>query len=229
MPFAASLGSLSLSSPLLGSVARPPGAPPSSAPLLEVLRSSSAAVFCPPATADPRKGHPLPRVASAGPGSSVHCEGCPNSGLDFYLDQHVIAKLASHKPYIITLAILDSTTSLTASIALAVRAASTDGVSAVELDCTTNLDRGSRHPVLAFDLTALASLCKELRGLSLNNTAIGLRLPLYVDRDERVRVGQLINECLPKSGFVTIVGTMLGLVVDCELEQPVLKPAGVSG
>jgi len=187
------------------------------AELTDLARSAAGAVVTKSMTLAPRQGNPEPRYADL-PQGSINAMGLPNLGVDAYCEFSELLR-ALGKPVIASVAAVEPG-ELVPAIARAASAAF-DLIEA-NLSCP-NLPG---HPIIAYDVDALARLLREARAVC--HRPLGVKLPPYFDRVHQERVAALLRET--GIDFITVINSVPNaLVIDLEHERPLIHPKGGFG
>jgi len=179
--------------------------------------SASGAVVTKSMTLAPRTGNPEPRYRDV-PLGSINSMGLPNLGFEEYC-RLLPALREFGKPVIASVAAFSLQEYVT--ITAAVSHAGFDLVE-VNLSCP-NI---SGHPQVGYDFAASARVLESVRDVC--RCPLGVKLPPYFDPVHQEEMAALLSK--HSVDFVTLINSVGNtLVIDPELETPVIHPRGGFG
>jgi dihydroorotate dehydrogenase (fumarate) len=196
--------------------------------LVTIGKSMSGAVVSKSATLVGQTGNDFPRYYETGLGDccagSLNSEGLPNKGVDYYIEDDLVAAVNEcKKPYIVSLSGL----SLKDNLEMLDRVSKADGIAAIELNLACPNIPGK--PTVAYDFDQMDNILKEVCAHpGFSKQPLGVKLAPYFDMPHYAKAAEIINKYPIK--FVTCVNTMgNALMVDAESEEAIIAPKGGFG
>lgn len=199
--------------------------------LVKIGESQAGAVLSKSATLLPQDGNPFPRYNEFQLGDycvgSINSEGLPNRGIDYYISEDVVKKVAaSGKPYIVSLSGL----SLKDNLDMLHRASNVCGIAAIELNLACPNIPGK--PTIAYDFEQMDEVLREVTShpafTGHPERPLGVKLAPYFDIPHFQRAAEILNKYAIK--FVVCTNTIgNALIVDADAEHAVISPKGGFG
>ncbi len=186
--------------------------------LQRIAESASAAVVIKSCTLEPRQGNEEPRYTDV-PLGSINSMGLPNLGYKAYLQMLPELKKLTMKPIIASLAGMAP-----ADIPVLMDAFMTSEADMIELNLSCPNLKGKPQIAYDFEMTD-----KILSNVTKNITKpFGIKLPPYFD-PAHWEAASAIFKKYPIDFLVSINSVGNTLLIDPEIEQPLIKPKGGFG
>ena len=206
--------------------------------LTNVGASAAGAVLSKSATLVKQTGNPLPRLKKLPTGGdlcdgSINSEGLPNAGIDYYISDDVLRKVAeTGKPYIVSLSGLTLADNLEMLTRVAAAAESHPGlISALELNLACPNIPGK--PTVALDFEQMEDVLKKVcahKPFAACGVPLGGKLAPYFDAPHFDAAAAILNKHKGRLTFVVTMNTIGNcLVVDTETESALIAPKGGFG
>ena len=206
--------------------------------LTNVGASAAGAVLSKSATLVKQTGNPLPRLKKLPTGGdlcdgSINSEGLPNAGIDYYISDDVLRKVAeTGKPYIVSLSGLTLADNLEMLTRVAAAAEKHPGlISALELNLACPNIPGK--PTVALDFEQMEDVLKKVcahKPFAACGVPLGVKLAPYFDAPHFDAAAAILNKHKGRLTFVVTMNTIGNcLVVDTETESALIAPKGGFG
>jgi len=203
---------------------------------LEILRKSAlGGIVSKSSSLNPMEGNSKPNMFISDEEKKYSCinsVGCANNGYEYYLD-YGISIYREDRPYIQSLIFFTKEELETMLLNIDLNILNNNiKLYNVELNfsCPNILDKS----ILGYNTHKIIYYCETIRFLKLKNIQIGIKLPIYYNREDLNKVGEILLSYRDVIKFITLCNTIPnGLMINSDKEETLIYPnngyGGISG